>query len=641
MKKQIQNILLIISIGIVVGSCKDDFLSKNNNHFTLETTIYVSPEWGVDSYPVTWANAGNAKYIISDIPEWLMVDQRTGQFINGVAYITCFAIQQKDFSKTGIYNAYLKMEIDGIGVCIVPVGYVNEGNPMIECLPEVIILGETESYQPSFSVRNDGDGILLWQVVESPNWIKLSDSTGFVPSFSSGYVPVNLKPGSSFANDTTGRILITNNSRNNQKYALEVQYKAVAPRFTCFEGTVEFGREAEPKTVSFFNQSNGTLVWNVDQCPDWITVSKQRGTLTGFEEERILLTCNRTGLTVGSHAGTIRLLTNDKNTPSYSINVTCWAGEGNPEFVTAIEGTVIDVDFDKSSEILYIITQNPNQLIAYQFATKTITNTLVLDRAPACLSITEDGKKAITGHDGYVNYFDLSNFSLLKSLTTDFLVHDGIVVNNWCLLSSQQHAVWLDIETGVISSFLNEGYPMIFKKIYNKDIILGHKMNVYPGGVFYIDTQTRTLKSYFHSTIFPFWASQDGEYIFNGQSNVYRTSTFFTTELSPIGYLQNHGDYFYDWVGWVDHNPATNSLWVLENPYWNELSWNLAQYETKNYTFVKSYNYSDYVTTINGVSGLYQTTARYVFANKDGTEIYVIKNVIHQDAWSVEIIPIN
>ena len=658
-----KKMLYIIGIFMVLCSCEDDFLKEKYKTVPLETGIYVSPEWEADSYPIVWAKAGNAKYTISDIPEWMMLTPKTGLFVDGVAYITCAAIQQNDLSQVGIHNTHIKIEVEGVGSCLVPVGYVNEGNPSIGSNPSTVEFGvNNNSNRSSITLHNQNNGILIWQVIKSPQWVTLSMNAGVIRPYFVENIDVKFESNTLFLADSIGEIIISNNSRNSPQYVIKVYYKTGNPTFSCDINQVNFGYTSDIKKITIYKYGEGILNWTIAQSPEWVSISPSQGTIDNnsyYGEAQITITCNRMGLSIGEHTGTIVFHTNDKAKPTYSVNVKCWAGEGNSPNITSIEGIVVSTVHDKSANKIYILTQSPDRILIYNTENKAITNTITLDIVPTCIGLSDDGKMAIVGHNENVSLVDLVSYHVIKSVMIDFDVFDAVLVNEQlCLLSANDYnsySKWLNLETGttqILSGIRNMKGKALFRKVVNQNVIVATSKNGSPSGIILIDTEIMKLYKYFPIDLFsgyqslsPFWLSADGGKIFCSHAGVYRTPINATGDISPIGSIQNHGDYYYDWVIWLDHCLSTNSLWVLEDPsvIWNNGPSKLARYEATNYTFVKSYSYSDHFTSINGVSDAYTTSARYVYANNNGLDIFVIKNVDKKyktDAWSLEHIEI-
>ena len=605
--KTIVRIILIVFAGLFINSCKDDYLNKTNENITIiESMILVSPDWGSDSYPVEWPKAGNAKFTITDSPKWLKLASGTGQFIDGIAYINCSAIKQDDFQSVGIYNSYIQLNVDGAGLCIVQVGYVNEGNPTIESSPSIIKFEASSGLNSYFSLYNRSEGILIWKIVEQPEWISISDSAGYILSNSAKGIDVNFQPVAPLMTDVTGKIIIVTNSHNTPEYSIDVQYTAGTARFSCSPELIDFERSKTQQKFSIYSSDYGILTWTIDQYPDWITVSKSSGALSAYSSEEITLTCNRENLTEGSHIATITFKSNDKETPVYSILAKCHVGNGNAENITSIEGIVEDTEYDQTTGLLYLVTRNPDQLIVYDTQTKKIVNNVALDLAPTCIGIAENGESAVVGYRGMISHIDLKNLSV-KYWELNFVVYDALLVDDWCLLSPEYDygsLIWFNIETGATQQLLSSvdrsmSGKSILRKSPGKNLIIGTHVNISPSGIFLIDSQTKMVEKHFHVAIDPFWLSQAGDRIFTsawhsdiGYGCVYRTPDISTVEATPIAKLERMDRFYNNWGKWAYHHESSNSLWVIANYSWGKEHY-LLQYEATNYSILKQYHYSD------------------------------------------------
>ena len=327
MKTNIYLQLCLCIISILTYACKDDYLNHVDNAEPIESVIYVSPEWGADTYPIVIPEADNASFTLSEIPHWLKPESKTGQFVNGVAYITCSAVEDSEFSKIGIYNSTMKINVEGKGAYIMMVGYVNDGEPQIIC-PQSIDL--SNSGQANMDIKPQNNGILIWQIVEHPEWITVSDSIGIRRNnYYDKTVSINMNPENMPLTDVVGNIVIANNSINSPLCTVSVKYNAGNPSFSCYDDLLDFGRTENQKSISIRNQGNGLLAWKVEECPEWINISPQNGILSYYYSEEIAFTCNRTELSNGNHTGTILLRSNDKNMPFFNITVRCSVGTGN------------------------------------------------------------------------------------------------------------------------------------------------------------------------------------------------------------------------------------------------------------------------------------------------------------------------
>ena len=220
----------LISFSLIaLIACNDDFLTETNKTPPVaDTSIIVSPEEDTKNYLVYYYDAGDAKFSIVNAPEWLMLSSKTGQFNNGIAQINCKAKVWNAFSNYGIYHSSITLKIENKGEYIVPVSYSKIGNPIIETKSSLAFLFEAPWV--TFHIRNKGEGILIWEVAECPEWIDISSgiqsvggsSLNIIPQNGESYVYLNHKHGVSVQDKNPGRIVIRSNDKNNPEAVTEI-----------------------------------------------------------------------------------------------------------------------------------------------------------------------------------------------------------------------------------------------------------------------------------------------------------------------------------------------------------------------------------------------------------------------------------
>ncbi|MDR3219810.1 MAG: hypothetical protein LBU22_12695 [Dysgonamonadaceae bacterium] len=645
---------------LFIFSCSNDFLSENaelSSSTVVETMIVVSPDWEVGDYPVSVDYAGNAKFRITSAPKWLDIVENTGQFNNGLANIRLGAIPNSDFSEVGIYIGLMILEVESKGLCQVSVAYINEGNPVIETESN-LSFGYNSGQETFLSIKNNGEGILIWEITEHPEWIIVQSVIDYYPSNilpqkMESRVHLSYNPEAPLPENPTGQIVIRSNDKNRPEVVVKIDFDYGSPSLYCYNDNLDFGRTETTLTIELSNQGNGILVWSIEDCPEWLTATETSGTMYPYEWTYLSFTCDRSRMPAGHNSAVLKLKTNDKKTPVYEITVKARNGNTNPENIIGIEGKITDAWMDKKTDLLYLTTAQPNRFLAYDTKTKTIARTLNLSNAPNCFSVSEDENKVIIGHSGKISFIDMDNFSMIK--TTD-VNHDVFDIewgaDDWCCYTPGQTVqhydlIWINVLTGEKKETPYGGYGSLYggsmiKKIPNQNYIVASRLNLSPTGICIFDITTNLWKNYFHESIYKFWFSVDGNYLFSSNKDIYRTSAFpfhEDTFIAPIGqfkYNENGS------ISWIDHSEATNSLWVLPDYYFYESNLKkILQLETNDYTLVNTYYYDDYYKTSTSVE--YPVQAHYVFANGKGTELIVIRNVTENydiNAWSLEHIPV-
>ena len=651
MKNLIQYITISILL-LLAFSCNNDFLkdSPEDNIASESSTIIISPNWEATDYNIYCQGIGNAKFTIVQAPGWLNISTRSGQFSNNIATLHCKASVHKDFSETGMYHTFLTLSIEGKDNLAIPIVYITEGNPVIETSSHLTI--NYNSFNAALSIKNTGKGILTWDILELPQWLSLNENMSYrsphvLPEDGEGTVYLSYNSDIPYQANLSSQLVIISNDKNHPVVEVEVQMDLGEPALYCYSGfSLDFGRTETTHTFEFSNQGNGMLVWKIEECPEWLSVSKTSGYLSPYSGENLTFTCNRDLLPSGLNTVTVYLNTNDKQNPSFPITVTARNNTANPENVKAIEGNITDAWLDKKTDILYLTTAQPNRLLAYDIQNKTVARALSLSYAPTCFSVSEDGQKTVIGHSGYITSIDMDNFSVIKTMEINHIVYDiEWGKGDWCCYSVPNvqwtYLYWVNLNTSetVYSDQIYESCRL--RKIPNQDYIIGAELMV-SAGVHVFDINTRKKEYSNFTFIGNFYFSENGLYMYSGASpgfsiggNIYRTSSFFINDyaydVSPIGKFTPapHRSY------WIDHHAASHSVWIVSSSsdYYYDEQREIIQYEDNDYTRKATYYYDDYYNNRF-------VQAHYVFANNAGTELVVIRNATNGNEWSLEFIPV-
>ncbi|MCL1937452.1 MAG: hypothetical protein FWF52_03530 [Candidatus Azobacteroides sp.] len=649
MKHLIQYIVLSIVL-LFTFSCSNDFLKESvdyNSYLGENSIIVVSPNWAAQDYTLYCSGVGNAKFTVVHAPEWLNISAQSGEFINNIATLNCKANACSAFSAVGVYDTYMTLSVAGTGNVVIPILYITEGNPVIETSNSLMISYDYGgSYNGILSIKNAGQGILLWNILEYPQWLIVSNNNGMMYGYSSilpynaeETVYVTFDPNVPFQEGLSGKLVIGSNDKNKPEVEVEIQMDLGNPAFySYFVPTLDFGRTETTLPFEFSNQGNGILAWTIEGCPEWLSVSRTSGYSYPYSWDNLTFTCNRGLVPSGVNTITIYLKTNDKDNLSLPIAVTASNYVANSNDVKAIEGNVTDVRLDRQSDILYFTTSQPNRFVAYDIKNRTIAREISLNYAPTCFSLSEDGRNAVIGHSGYVSSIDMDRFSVTKTIEVNHIVSDiEWAKDGWCCYTENSmqwsYLYWINLNTNEASENGSLYGGCMLRKMPNQDYIMASEVNL-SSGVYIFDISTRNKKYDDFIYVGNFWFSEKGTYLFSGE-NIYRTSSFFTQDyssISPIGRFSPAPNR----VFWVDHHEAKHNVWILSSPsdyYSDENPRNILQYEDNDYTRKAVYCFDN-------LYGSRLVQAQYVFANNAGTELVVLRNAIYDVMWSLEFVPI-
>ena len=642
-------IIIILSATIAFFSCSDEFINeKLDISGVASSAIIISPEWDASDYQFKCKGVGNADFKVDRKPDWLILDSNSGKFTDSVATIYGSANPEPRFSKTGFYVDQMLINTAGKKYAI-PLYYIIEGNPSVQVNRTFEI--NYNNYNNQLQISNSGDGILLWDIVSMPYWLTVNMSQFNLMSVilgkgASATLPLTFDIQAAVQNNLKGTIVLKTNDKNNPLVEIAVSANTGTPSLLFLNEQLDFGSSETVKTTRIYNQGNGILIWSFEGLPEWLSVSTANGIVMPYSSTSdIIFTCNRSNLQPGLNSATFYLKSNDPNKSSVAITVTVRVPGLNAN-VRKLEGNIVDAMFDKRTNTLFYVTGQPNKLVAYDVTAKTVVHEVTLNKAPTCLSISEDFAKAAVGHGGMISAIDLNSYTLIRTFEYGYTIYDmEWAKDDWfCYTKAgtyMNNLLWvntLTLETAESDDHeMDEGTYL--KKVPSQPYVIAARRYSSPSGITVFDINTKLEKNYRHQSVGNYWFSSDGQYMFESNGNVYRTNTIVAPSgrnpenVSTIGKLKIPGTTYNYTLPWIDYSSASKSIWALSG------SSLIYQFEDNDYTLVKTYACDDMYQP-GAQTAAYEVEARYVFSNSSGTELSVLRRGKNNSIWSVEFIPV-
>lgn len=647
-----------LSLTLLFFSCNDEFVNEKINISGVATSaIIISPDWESDNYQFQYEETGNEDFVIKSKPDWMVIDNASGNFVNGIATIHMKANAEPRYSETGIYIDQMIISSENKEIAV-PLYYISEGSPEVQTSQTLEI--NYNNYTNQMQITNLGDGILLWDIVSIPNWFSVNMNQFNFTSLLLGKdatatVPFTFNAEAAVQSDLNGTIVLKTNDEKNPIVKIAVSANLGTPVLRVFDEQINFGGSETTNTLNLYNHGEGILIWNFEQLPEWLTVSSANGLILPYSSSsEITFTCDRSMLKPGLNSASIYLKSNDANNSSVAINVKVRI-PGISENVRTLDGNIVDATIDKSTNTLYSITGQPNKLVAYDIIDRKIVHEIALSKAPTCMAINEDFTKAMIGHGGMISVLNLNNFSIIETYETDHTIYDAEwAKDDWFCYTKANNTTsnlsWINTSNDETYETATDSWRLgtaDLKKIPGQPYIIGARKNVSPSGIFVFDIETKTLKSYEHETIGNMWFFNGGELAVSGYSYIMRTSSITSPSGNSMGKTPTigelkYGDYRYP-AWWVDFSPIKHSIWAIfsyhSNSYFPPVNATIYEFEDNDYTLVKTYTF-DNMFQPNTETAAYEVEARYVFSNKPETELTVLRKGKDNNNWSIEFIPI-
>ena len=654
MRHIFKNTILFTLLGLLTA-CSNDFLSENLISGTSPvgaSTIYISPDWPSANYMFKLPPLKNADYEIVAKPSWLNTSSTTGHMSDSIAVVQCSALKNAAFSTVGLYMDFMTVQSSTMKYKV-PIAYITEGDPTLQ-VQNPVTLSYNSFSSPSLPIKNTGLGILIWNIASMPDWLAVDttkvESSGLYITQNSSYdIPLLIKPKLITTGNLTGIIVLTTNDKKHPRINISVSADLGTPQLNIYANTINFALNETSKSLTFSNSGNGMLSWEFKDIPQWLTITPSSGMSVPYtSSNNIVFSCDRTKLSPGQNTATVNLKTNDSSHASYSITVTASA-PGNNANTRAITGNVVDAVFNKNTNTLYYVTSSPSKLIAYDVKARSVLNEIALSKAPTCFAISEDWTKVAVGHNGSLSAINLTSNTVTATYTADYSINDiAWAANDWFCYTQKGGSFsglhWINTATGAVYEDKDQSSldgNSFVKKVPNQAYLIATRGNTSPSGFLCYDIASKSKKSYAHMDLSNFWMSEDGQYIYAQNSNIYRTTSStgstdnFNSNINAIGKIDTPSNYRINFGYHSNHN-----LWVIQSDsYTSDASAGIYQFEDNDYTLVKKYAYNMLYQPENQASA-FNVNANYVFANNEGTEISVLCKGVSNSSWIIQFIPI-
>lgn len=190
----------------------------------------------------------------------------------------------------------------------------------------------TNPASQTFTITNTGNAPLNWAITEDANaatFAPASPSHGSIPPGSSATITVKPNVAQATAGVIDGVITIGDTDKGTPVQSQQVTVKitisnqaviGVSSSKMTFNGTGT--TVSPPQVLTITNTGSAPLNWTLSQSlPSWLSVDIPGGALSPLTSAFVNVTCNSTGLPVGTYTYTLVVSDTDANTPVTPQNV--------------------------------------------------------------------------------------------------------------------------------------------------------------------------------------------------------------------------------------------------------------------------------------------------------------------------------
>ncbi len=293
-------LIILLFLSSWLYSCSDSFLEKDHLpdlHPTADT-LFITNETGPFTVDIDM-QFGNRTWRLYQFPQWLRINPKEGHLNDGtVVSFNCSLDHEKLDYSYGLYYLPLNIEIEGIGIVERTIAYFDFGDPKINLYPEFLKL-ESE-LNGEISISNKGEGLLMWEIVEKPDWISFDTTSGMYLPNSIYQIKYTVDVSGLEPGDYQGELVIENNDNAELRYQVNL---TVSP-FTG-NGVYQDGELVDTKFLPGLNKVvaltknpnrlmyfsvDGSEPFNIelDRLPRCMSLSENKATLAiGFSNAEI------------------------------------------------------------------------------------------------------------------------------------------------------------------------------------------------------------------------------------------------------------------------------------------------------------------------------------------------------------------
>lgn len=213
---------LLILVGLL-SSCSNDFLDMQypSNYIAGDTIWVMSDIPGFDQ-EINMHNTETASWKLYQLPRWLEVNPKAGIANPGTGVNFQFSIKENEmYFGLGIFALPLVFEVEDVGLLQHTVVVWNVGEPEISKTQSVVEVDYT--LQGMYQIDNSGYGILLWEVINKPDWLTMETTKGILNAHEYGIWHYAIHPEGLEPGDYSGKVEILNNA-SNASYFIEFKF---------------------------------------------------------------------------------------------------------------------------------------------------------------------------------------------------------------------------------------------------------------------------------------------------------------------------------------------------------------------------------------------------------------------------------
>ncbi len=314
---------------------------------------------------------------------------------------------------------------------------------------------------------------------------------------------------------------------------------------------------------------------------------------------------------------------------------------------------VVDAEYSASLDAVVVISSNPIALHVLDPVTLT-DHSVALPKLPVAVSVSPDGMQAAVASDGFLSVVDLSGPTLVKTIATTCDAFDVVLAGNGFAYVFPKTDQWVDIHSVDIAQGMEEGpsqgvevYAQTHAKLHpNGKTMYGSTAQLSPSDLEEYDASQGVARVTVgvgagpdfgqHEACGEVWMSLDGERVFSACGNVFHAALDGAQDMRYAAKLDS-GDGNTNVQSLV--HSMNGKVYSIEGS--TQLNFGASGTPGNDGVLdVFDYEYLSFEKTLTVPclqtdTGAVAPHARFVFANRAGTKVWVLLEVGAGTTWGV------
>ena len=398
-------------------------------------------------------------------------------------------------------------------------------------------------------------------------------------------------------------------------------------------------------TLNIANYGNTTLDYAITASTTFVSLSSSSGRLAMSENADIIVTIDRENLFAETDPALYVAIDGKLDTVPLI-----------PEKKLMLPNDVVDAEYAKATDLLVYVADNATLNIYHPDMQEL--SSITLPFVPTCVSVSPDGTKAVVGHDAHVTYVDLLAESVLTVNDVSCEALDIVLANDGWTYVFPRRDQWTTIRC------LNVTTPNAIVTAHTGfNIYAGTKAKLHPSGKYiygadnYLspadiekyDIQNGTAEYLYDSPYHgdyamggDLWLEESGERLFTRSGTVFRTSETQSQDMVYNGAITLEDEH--NSIAWLDQLDQKKELYlVLQKSYWHDepAPPYVYVYNSENLTYITKRRLEDYIVVDGDNLEVYDACPCFVFANSDGTHLFVITKAVGSELlheWAIQVV---